>query len=182
MSGSLKKAEPQGCGTATDWKLPLLAGHNDERTAAMNRKKIATVLAMAAVAVVGSSAFTAGGFGGSIPATTMLASSTTTVTGAVANSVAYTYDVAGTHVATITVVLNGDTHASPLSVTPNYDVANNGVDVLGTPVFDILDTADLTDDGPNGLYDGTTETTYVFTVAGAQWLLRDLDGVNFAIA
>lgn len=81
--------------------------------------KIATAAGLAGLAVAGISAFTASNTfdaGATVPSTGY---GSTTVTGASVKSLAYNLDATGANVTSATLVLDGDTHTSNVSLSYN---------------------------------------------------------------
>jgi maltose-binding protein MalE len=125
----------------------------------MARTKIAALLAVAGIAVTGGSAYTAAITG--VPATTYIGSASTTVSGATASTVTYTYNGTYSEVATITATFNEDTSARTLRVTPTGGGGS-------TPVACAAPT-------------GTGPTVYVCTVSGTQWAVATLTNIAFTL-
>ena len=128
----------------------------------MSRTKIAALLVLAGIAVTGGSAFTDAISGA--PAHTYIGSTSTAVdAAAAASSITYTYDADYTHVASVAVVITGNTAGHHLFVVPN---------VSGTPGAAI--------DCGAGVH--TTDTAYTCTVATASdWLISGLGSVGFTL-
>jgi hypothetical protein len=96
--------------------------------------KIITALSAAGLAVAAGSAFTNSN---TAPANTTLGYSTTTVSGATVTSLDYNLNASGETINSATLVLDGDTTGSAVSM--NY---NNGTSfTCGTGAFDSLATA-----------------------------------------
>src|SRR5882724_3478941 len=98
------------------------------------------LLVAVTIAALGGSVYTASISGAGVGGTKVMGYGATTITGATAHAVAYTYDTDHSHITQLDVALNGDTSASTLSV--NYNAT--------------APTACAT-----GVYDGSTYTDYV---------------------
>lgn len=125
----------------------------------MGRTRIAMLLVVAGVAVTGGSAYTAAITG--VPATTYIGSASTTVSGATATAITYTYNAAYTEVASITATFTEDTSARTLYVVPTGGGGS-------TPIT-------------CGAASGTGPTTYVCTVSGTEWAVSTLTNIRFTL-
>ena len=129
----------------------------------MTRKKIAALLVLAGIAVTGGSAYTAGLTG--VPTTKVIGQQTTTITGATANSVVYTYNAGKTQVTSIAVQLSGDTTGGGVHLWAIPNAAGSA----GTPV-----------DCGAGTFG--TDTDYTCTVVtGSDWVVSGLGSVGFTL-
>lgn len=106
------------------------------RTHRTNRPGGFILAGIAAVALLGGSAFTNAN---TMDATDTVGYGSTTVSGATVNSLSYTLNSAGDQVSSVTLVLNGDTSSSSVAIGFN----DGSTSSCGT-----------------GNYDGTTATTY----------------------
>jgi hypothetical protein len=128
----------------------------------MNRKKIATVLAVAALAVAGNSAYTAAITNSATGS--YLGAVSQTVTGGTINTINFAPDATATYVSTITVTFNeNDLSTAHLFVTPTGGTASLTIDcgksavVLTHSVF----TCDTTPTPANWPIAGLTSVAYV---------------------
>jgi hypothetical protein len=118
--------------------------------------KLIGALAIAGIAAAGGTAFTASN---TMPTPKVVGYGSTTVSGASVNSIAYVLNTAGDNVDGVTLVLNGDTTGSVVSIGFNGDpITSCGT---GTP--------------------GTSITTYHCDNGGAPFVLLTADLASTAV-